>query len=264
MKTPLIIALFATLAVTGCSSEAQNDLSSIAASLAQLVVDGDDHITVSELTDWLIKDRRDFELVDIREQEDFTAGHIEGARHIPLATLLADKSLEDLPAARKIVVYSNGSAHAAQATLLLRLKGRDALGLLGGYNSWQDYLNDPIKAGVAEMDPAQRAQYQAVSCYFKGDYVADAGLMPRSSMQLKAPEQVGGGAADALGLGLGLGTDEVQSIDLPDTTQAPAPAMADELGLGLGLGGDAAKSLDEPEGPEKGVTQQKLLIKAEC
>jgi hypothetical protein len=136
--------------------------------------------------------------------------------------------------------------------------------LLGGYNYWQDYLNDPIKAGVAEMDPAQRTQYQAVSCYFKGDYVADAGIMPKGSMQVNAPEQGDGDAVDALGLGLGLGTDEVHSIDLPDSTQAPGPAIADELGLGLGLGSDDAKALSEPEEPKKGGTQQKLLIKAEC
>ncbi|MEN8128997.1 MAG: rhodanese-like domain-containing protein [Pseudomonadota bacterium] len=264
MKAPLITILFATLAVAGCTGEAQTDLSGTVASLAQMVADGDDHVTVSELTDWLIKDRRDFELVDIREQEDFTAGHIKGSRHIPLATLLADKSLEDLPAARKIVVYSNGSAHAAQAALLLRLMGRDALALLGGYNYWEAYLNDPIKAGVAEMVPAQRAQYQAVSCYFKGDYLAGAGLVPKGSVQVGVLEQVGSGVADALGLGLGLGVGEVQAMDLSDTTQAPMPAMADELGLGLGLGGDAAKVLGEPEQPNKGMTQEKLLIKAEC
>lgn len=264
MKAPLITMLFATLAVAGCSGEAQTDLSGTAASLAQMVADGDDHVTVSELTDWLIKDRRDFELVDIREQEDFTAGHIKGARHIPLATLLADKSLEDLPVARKIVVYSNGSAHAAQAALLLRLTGRDASALLGGYNYWQAYLNDPVKAGVAEMDPARRAQYQAVSCYFEGDYLADAGLVPKGGGQVGAPEQVEGAAADALGLGLGLGVGEVQAMDLPGPTQVPVPAMADELGLGFGLGGDAAKVLGVPEQPSKGVTQKKLLIKAEC
>ncbi|MCP4406705.1 MAG: rhodanese-like domain-containing protein [Gammaproteobacteria bacterium] len=264
MKAHLITMLFATLTVVGCGGEAQTDLSGTAARFAQMVVDGEDHVTVNELTDWLIKDRRDFELVDIREQEDFTAGHIKGARHIPLATLLADKSLEDLPAAGKIVVYSNGSAHAAQAALLLRLMGRDALALLGGYNYWQAYLNDPVKAGVAEMDPVQRAQYQAVSCYFQGDYLAAAGLMPKGSGQVGAPEQVEGAAADALGLGLDLGVGEVQAMDLPGSTQAPVPEMVDELGLGFGLGGDAGELLGTPEQPNKGMTQQKLLIKAEC
>ena len=161
MKASFITMLIATLAVTGCSGDARTGLDSTAASLARMVADGEDHVDASELADWLIKDRRDFELIDIRAQEDFSAGHIEGARHIPLAALFTDTSLQSLPAARRIVVYSNGSAHAAQAALLLRLTGRDALALLGGYNHWQAYLNDPDKAGVAEMDPARRARYRA-------------------------------------------------------------------------------------------------------
>ena len=264
MKTTLITILIAALALVGCSGDTQTELSSTAVSLARMVADGEDHVDASELADWLIKDRRDFELVDIRELEDFSAGHIEGARHIPLATVFADESLASLPAARKIIVYSNGSAHAAQAALLLRLTGRDALALLGGYNYWQAYLNDPVEAGVAEMDPVQRAQYQAVSCYFQGEYVAAAGLVPRHSTQLSSPAQVDHGPADPLGLGLGLGSGEVHAMELPGPSQVPVGGMADELGLGLGLGDDDAKGLGIPEKQKKGMTRKKLLIKAAC
>ena len=264
MKTPLLALLAATLVLPGCGDDVKIDPGRTAAALAKLVADGEDHVTAGELADWLIKDRRDFELIDIRGQQDFAGGHIDGARHIPLPRLLSEQSLANLSAKRKIVVYSNGSAHAAQAALLLRLTGRHALALLGGYNYWQDYLNDPVKAGVAEMDPARRARYQAVACYFAGDYLADAGLLPQGSAPVTAPEQDQEGGADALGLGLGLGTEKVQAMDLSKAAQAPEePSMSDELGLGLGLGGDAARDIREPEKPEGGKAQR-LLIKAEC
>ena len=222
-------------------------------------------MTAAELADWLIKDQRDFELVDIREQEDFAAGHIESARQIPLAKLFSESSLASLPAGRKIVVYSNGSAHAAQAALLLDLTGRDALALLGGFNYWQDYLHDPQKAGVAEMDSARRAHYRAVSCYFAGKYVADAGLPSKEAAQAGVRKPTETEDSDPLGLGLGLGTEQIQAMELKEATPEPEPSATDPLGLGLGfgLGGDAAKELNKPTQPKPGESR-KLLIREEC
>jgi rhodanese-related sulfurtransferase len=262
MKIPFFTLLLATFVLNGCGDGARSDSGSAAAALAQTIAKGDDHVTAVELADWLIKDRRDFDLVDIREEEDFSAGHIEGARHIPLAHLLSEASLASLPAARKVVVYSNGSAHAAQAALLLHLTGRNALALLGGFNYWQAYMHDPEKAGIAEMDPVQRAHYKAVSCHFAGEYVADAGLLQKQGAPASVPGAEEAEEADPLGLGLGLGTEQVQAMDLRDASTDPESAVADPLGLGLGLGlgDDAARDLSEPEPGET----QKLLIKAEC
>lgn len=259
MKRLVFAVFLVTVALAGCSDSGQETAGSTAAALAQLVAEGNDHVTAQELADWLIRDRRDFTLVDIRETADFEAGHIEGARHIPLAGLFSEQSLADLPAARRIVVYSNGSAHAAQAALLLRLTGRDALALLGGFNYWQAYLHEPDKAGVAEMDPAARARYEATACYFTGGYVADAGLPPGGSTTAG-----GGEPADALGLGLGLGAEQVQSMQLPEAAPAAAePSPADALGIGLGLGNETVRSIGEPEKPQPGTTRR-LLIRGEC
>ena len=267
MKLSVLVTAITVLGVSACTGDAQTDLGSKAASLAQMVAAGDDHVTVQELSDWLIKDRRDFELVDIRDIQQFDAGHIEGARHIALAGLLAEQSLNSLPAGRRIVVYSNGSAHAAQAALLLQLAGRQALALLGGYNYWHAYLNNPEKAGVAEMDAAQRAHYQAVACYFAGEYVAAAGLVAKGGDTpptiSSAPQQ--GDSTDALGLGLGLGSDQVQQLQLPGAAPGPATEQADPLGLGLGLGlgSDEVKAATQPKKAQPGETR-KLLIRAEC
>lgn len=261
-KIPFIALLLVSALLSGCGDASRSNSGLKAATLAQTIAKGEDHVSAAELADWLIKDRRDFELIDIREEADFTAGHIEGARHMPLARLFSEASLDSLPAARSIVVYSNGSAHAAQAALLLRLTGREALALLGGFNYWQAYLNDPEKAGIAEMDPRQRARYQAVSCHFAGEYVADAGLSPKPKGAADLPQAE---AADPLGLGLGLGTEQVQTMDLQANPPESEAGKSDPLGLGLGLGlgGEAAEGLGEPEKPEPGKTQ-KLLIRGEC
>ena len=250
----LLLPIIATLLLAGCSDSPSFDRVGAAAPLAKAIANEQDHVTVPELADWLIKDQRDFVLVDVRDSADYAAGHIEGAINLPLAGLMSDASLDSLPSGHKVVVYSNGTGHAAQAALLLRLVERDGYALLGGYNYWQAYLHDPQEAGIAEMDPQQRAAYQAVACRFAGDYVAEAGLVPEGvTVQAKptgaatAPDPLG------LGLGLGLGTPAVQQ-------PAPPQPAADPLGLGLGLGVGSDEIKESQEKPSRG----KLLIKAEC
>ena len=223
-----LAGMLASSLLVGCSDEPTMDRVGMAASLAQVIATEQDHVTVPELADWIIKDQRDYELIDIRERADFHAGHIDGARHIPLAALMSNDALATLPAGRRVVVYSNGTAHAAQAAVLLRLIERDAYALLGGYNYWQAYLKDPESAGVAEMDPVRRAQYQAVACYFEGDYVADSGLIPKG-----APTSAQAGATSAaarLGawsrIGFGQGSRQSKSSDTGGTSRRPPGSRA--------------------------------------
>ncbi len=250
------------LSLAGCSEAPSPERAEIAAALARVVATEQDHVTTPQLADWIIQDRRDYELIDIRESAEFAVGHIDGARHIPLAELLSPATLAQLPAGRALVVYSNGTAHAAQAALLLRLVERDAYALLGGYNYWQAYLSDPHSAGVAAMDPAAQARYRAVACYFAGDYDAVSGLMPAGAATQATPA-----AADPLGLGLGLGLGSEQARTGLKTSRPGTDAPADPLGLGLelGLGSDRVKALRRaPPADRHGGDTQRLLIKAEC
>lgn len=266
MKILLLTTVIVAGLLAGWIQGPQVDRVGMASALAKTIAAEQDHVTVAELSDWVIKDQRDYELVDIRDIADYDAGHIQAARHIPLAALMSDEALAALPRARKIVVYSNGTAHAAQAALLLRLVDRDAYALLGGFNYWQAYLKNPDSAGVAQMDPVERAEYQAVSCFFEGDYLAAAGLLPKGAgvpMQADKAPQVD---ADPLGLGLGLGSEEVQEMGLQGKSEASPAVSADPLGLGLGLGlgGEAAESLRKEAAPKPKVPTGGLLIKAEC
>jgi rhodanese-related sulfurtransferase len=292
MKSLFLAIILTTLLLNGCGEGTSPETTMIAASMAQRIAAGDDHITVAELADQLMKDRPDFELIDIRDERDFSSGHIRGARHIPLARLIEQDSLASLPPGRSIVVYSNGTAHAAQAAILLQLTGRDALAVLGGYNYWQAYFHHPDQAGIAEMDPAERTHYQEVTRYFMGNHVADGGLLPERAVETGGPirlaeqqadplglglglgnEQVRGmelesadtdaEETDPLGLGLGLGSEQVKEMDVQDTGTYSEESDPLGLGLELGLGGDAAESASTSAAPPKGETQR-LLIRKEC
>jgi rhodanese-related sulfurtransferase/biotin operon repressor len=79
----------------------------------------------------------DVVLIDVRPQEEFAAGHIEGARSIPLEEL--ERRLAELPADREIVAYCRGPfcAYAPEAVRLLHKAGRKARRLDDGWPEWR-------------------------------------------------------------------------------------------------------------------------------
>ena len=79
----------------------------------------------------------DVVLVDVRPQEEFEAGHIEGAKSIPLAEL--EDRLAELPADREVVAYCRGPfcAYAHEAVRRLRAAGREARRLNEGWPEWR-------------------------------------------------------------------------------------------------------------------------------
>jgi rhodanese-related sulfurtransferase len=76
-------------------------------------------------------------LVDVRPGEEFEAGHINGARSIPLDEL--EGRLAELPADREIVAYCRGPlcAYAHEAVRQLQAEGRSARRLDAGWPEWR-------------------------------------------------------------------------------------------------------------------------------
>ncbi|HEX8856317.1 MAG TPA: metalloregulator ArsR/SmtB family transcription factor [Thermoleophilaceae bacterium] len=79
----------------------------------------------------------DIVLVDVRPAEEFQAGHINGARSIPLDEL--EDRLADLPADREVVAYCRGPfcAYAHEAVRRLQAAGRPARRLAEGWPEWR-------------------------------------------------------------------------------------------------------------------------------
>ena len=73
-------------------------------------------------------------LVDVREQYEWDAGRIAGARHIELERL-ASRS-DEIPRDRPVVFQCRLGARSAMATQAFRAAGWDAYNLAGGITEW--------------------------------------------------------------------------------------------------------------------------------
>jgi rhodanese-related sulfurtransferase/predicted transcriptional regulator len=80
--------------------------------------------------------RGDVVLVDVRPETEYAAGHIEGARSIPIDEL--ERRLSELPRGREVVAYCRGPycAYAHEAVRQLRAAGRKARRLEDGWPEW--------------------------------------------------------------------------------------------------------------------------------
>jgi len=87
-------------------------------------------------------------VIDVCEAEEFAAGHVAGARSVPLAALEGSKSLPSNKALPLVVVCASG-ARATRAVGQLRKAGyANAQALSGGLKAWRD-ANLPVESNKA-------------------------------------------------------------------------------------------------------------------
>ena len=81
--------------------------------------------------------RGEVTVVDVRPEAEYAAGHIAGARWLPLERLRAE--LDELPADHEVVAYCRGPfcVYADEAVRLLRDRGVPARRLEDGYPEWR-------------------------------------------------------------------------------------------------------------------------------
>jgi rhodanese-related sulfurtransferase len=136
-----------------------------------------DHVTAPELASWIMRGDSAVRVFDLRPLADFERFHIPSAAHATLASLVS----ADLPASSRIVLYSEGGAHAAQAWMLLRMRGyRDVFFLREGLYEWLARVHEP-RLAVDASAQERHAFDQAVemSRYFGGVARAD---VPRAEV----------------------------------------------------------------------------------
>lgn len=82
------------------------------------------------------KNIRRVQLIDVRESDDFKAGHILGARNIPYYEL--KQRYVELRKDQPIYLYEEGTYAAYRAAMQLRKKGFEDLYVLkDGYENWE-------------------------------------------------------------------------------------------------------------------------------
>ena len=89
-------------------------------------------------------------VLDVRPPQEFAAGHIAGARSIPVTELRT--RIREVPKRHVIVAYCRGPfcVFADQAVGILRGAGYKALRLDGGFPEWQ-MKGMPVERNTAEM-----------------------------------------------------------------------------------------------------------------
>lgn len=79
--------------------------------------------------------RDQVQILDVREDWEWDAGHIDGSRHIPLNELLAGR-MEGLERDRPVVAICKTGNRSEVAALMLRARGYQAHNLEGGVEDW--------------------------------------------------------------------------------------------------------------------------------
>lgn len=131
------------------------------------IVDAEvDHVTAEQVADWIIQGETDYRLIDLRDEAAFAEYHIPTAENVPTSELL------DYPLLRneKIVLYSDGGTHSAQAWMLLRARRfQGVYTLLGGLESWMEEILFPtLPAGATSQQLAEFERIAHVSKFFGG------------------------------------------------------------------------------------------------
>ena len=75
-------------------------------------------------------------ILDVREDYEWTAGHIAGSVHVPLSQLPGRAA--DIPPTDPLVVVCRVGSRSAQVTAWLASQGRDVANLAGGLDAWAD------------------------------------------------------------------------------------------------------------------------------
>jgi hydroxyacylglutathione hydrolase len=78
--------------------------------------------------------RGDVQVVDVRWADEWAAGHIGGAAHVPVPDLAAQ--LATLPAGATLVMHCQGGGRSGIAAGLAQAAGRKVVNLAGGYGAW--------------------------------------------------------------------------------------------------------------------------------
>lgn len=80
------------------------------------------------------KQRSGLHLLDVREQDEWDAGHIDGSQHIPLGEL--GERLDEVPRDRTVVAVCRTGSRSDRAARGLQQLGFTAHNLDGGVTAW--------------------------------------------------------------------------------------------------------------------------------
>ncbi len=154
-KLALFVFVLGFLALFAGSPYSGTELRVDASELSMIVQKEVDHVAPDELAAWIIQGKADYRLLDLRDEKEF------GEYHIPTSENIQITALKEAQLGRneKIVLYSDGGIHAAQAWFLLKAQSyKGVYTLRGGLEEWKDSILFPRLADNAS--PAEVAAFE--------------------------------------------------------------------------------------------------------
>lgn len=141
-----------------------------------------DKINVNDLADDIIKQKADYRLIDLRDEEDFKTYFIPSAQNISIAQLASASLMRN----EKIILYGNDDVAAAQGWFLLKTMGYKGVYILdGGLDEWKDKVLFPkLASDAAPEDKIEFDKMCEVSKFFGGVPQTDASETVKQEVKL--------------------------------------------------------------------------------
>lgn len=198
-RAGLLVGILGLIAAFAGSPYQGSQFTIDAQELARVVETTTDHVSPEELADWIIQGKADYRLIDLRTAQEYGEYHIPGAENLGLTAL----PVAGLQKTEKILLYSEGGIHSAQAWFLLKARGYLAVYMLfGGLDGWKDEVLFPALA--ANPTPTQTVRFgkmKEVSKFFGGaprTGAADSALTPSYTLpKVEMPQSVEASPASA-------------------------------------------------------------------
>jgi rhodanese-related sulfurtransferase len=90
---------------------------------------------MNEITTTELAALGDVTIIDVRETDEYTLGHVPGAKLIPLGELTG--RTDEIPTEGPVYVVCHSGMRSARATEFLAATGVDAINVAGGTAAWQ-------------------------------------------------------------------------------------------------------------------------------
>jgi rhodanese-related sulfurtransferase len=102
-----------------------------------------------------MRDAGEIELIDVRMDYEWEAGHLAGARHVEVNELTA--GADSIPKDRPVIFYCRGGNRSGMAAQAFREAGWDAHNMAGGVSAWVEagLPLEPEDGTVAEGRPPE-------------------------------------------------------------------------------------------------------------
>jgi len=121
-------------------------------------------------------DKNKFTILDTRDEEELTLGHIEGAINIPLSQLR--QRMQEIPRSKPILVYCQVGQRGYFACRALEQSGYDAVNLNGGYKTYAHAVGEQSNFDTFEnVSITSREEIQEIPAFDPQDvneFVVDA------------------------------------------------------------------------------------------